>query len=323
MANKAFSKLTGYACSKVNIDRLLPPNNDDWNAEKHGSTVQYSIPDCEGKSILAKITVSKIPLSETEQGLLYTFMDISEIARLANIKAQSELAHLTDELKRSNEELEQFAYVASHDLQEPLRMVNSYIQIIQKHINQGSYKDIGEFMKFVTDGASRMQALINDLLHYSRVNRKGSPFVTVNLNDVLTITLGHLSQKIKEHNALINYGPMPVLQGDTFQLIRLFQNLIDNAIKFQHPEKQAIITISVKEQVKSYLFEVKDNGIGIESKFHNRIFAIFQRLHTREEYEGTGIGLAVCKKIVERHGGEIWIESQPAEGSTFYFTIKK
>ncbi|MFN8298697.1 MAG: ATP-binding protein [Chitinophagales bacterium] len=251
-------------------------------------------------------------------GYMGSCLDISEMKLV-----QNELSNYANELKRSNEELEQFAYVASHDMQEPLRMIASYIQLIQRGLESGRTDGLTEFMGFVLDGTSRMQALISDLLQFSRVSRKGNPFTRVDMNETARIAIGHLQQKIKENNATVNFGSMPVVFGDSFQLIRLLQNLADNAIKFKHPDRKPEINISVEERDSDWLFKVSDNGIGIEDKFYNRIFVIFQRLHTRNEYEGTGIGLAVCKKIVERHGGEIWVESEEGKGSTFYFTIKK
>ena len=251
-------------------------------------------------------------------GYMGSCLDISEMKLV-----QNELSNYANELKRSNEELEQFAYVASHDMQEPLRMIASYIQLIQRGLESGRTDGLTEFMGFVLDGTSRMQALISDLLQFSRVSRKGNPFTRVDMNETARIAVGHLQQKIKENNATVNFGSMPVVFGDSFQLIRLLQNLADNAIKFKHPDRKPEINISVEERDSDWLFKVSDNGIGIEDKFYNRIFVIFQRLHTRNEYEGTGIGLAVCKKIVERHGGEIWVESEEGKGSTFYFTIKK
>lgn len=251
-------------------------------------------------------------------GYMGSCMDITETKIVKN-----ELANQTKELLRSNEELEQFAYVASHDLQEPLRMIISYVQIIQKNIEQNNTNGLDEFMNYVLDGTGRMQSLINDLLQFSRVNRKGSVFSVVDMNEILKIATSHLTARISENNATVTYGDMPKVKGDTSQLIRLFQNLIDNAIKFKAPDRQPEIKISVEERAEDFVFSIKDNGIGIEDKFYNRIFVIFQRLHTRNEYAGTGIGLAVCKKIVERHGGEIWVESKRNEGSNFFFSIKK
>lgn len=251
-------------------------------------------------------------------GYMGSCLDITQMK-----EAQNELATQTHELKRSNEELEQFAYVASHDMQEPLRMIASYIHLVQKNIESGNLNEVNDFMKYVVDGVGRMQALINDLLQYSRVNKKGTAFTQVNLNEVLKIAVTHLVNRINENEAEVIFDVMPQLLGDQSQLIRLFQNFIDNAIKFKAVERKPIIRISVKELDNYFEFAVSDNGIGIDQKFYNRIFVIFQRLHTRTEYEGTGIGLAVCKKIVERHGGEIRLESKLGEGTSFYFTLKK
>ncbi len=254
----------------------------------------------------------------TFTGYMGSCIDVTEMR-----EAQIELAAQTKELIRSNEELEQFAYVASHDMQEPLRMIASYVQLIQKNLEAGNTKGVVEFMNFVLDGVNRMQALISDLLQFSRVNKKGSPFVPIELNEVMNIVSTHLTNRIKENNATVLFDEMPTINGDSFQIIRLFQNLIDNAIKFKSPYREPVIRISVKEEDVYYKFSVCDNGIGIDNKFYNRIFVIFQRLHTRNEFQGTGIGLAVCKKIVERHGGDIWVESELDKGTTFFFTIKK
>ena len=251
-------------------------------------------------------------------GYMNSGLDITEIK-----ESQRKILQLSHELKQSNEELEQFTYVTSHDLQEPLRMITGYVQLIQKNIEKGNLGSINEFMAFVLDGTARMQLLITDLLQLSRVNRKALPFASVNAREVVNVALTHLAAQIKDSGAQIICGDLPVINGDTFQLVSLFENLIENAIKFRDKERLPHITISADEKEDKYVFCIKDNGIGIENKFHNRIFAIFQRLHTRAEFEGTGIGLAVCKKIVERHGGEIWVASEPGAGSTFYFSIKK
>lgn len=255
---------------------------------------------------------------KTFAGYMGSCLDITEMKLV-----QQELAGYTAELKRSNEELENFAYVASHDMQEPLRMIASYIQLIQKGIESGKTVELSEFMKYVTDGVTRMQLLISDLLQFSRVNSKGSPFVKVDVNDLLRVVQTNISEKVKETNTLIKVERMPIVMADRTQLMRLFQNLLENAIKFRSPNRQPIVTVSVEESELFFTFSVADNGIGIENKFYNRIFVIFQRLHSREEYEGTGIGLAVCKKIVERHGGQINVESKVGEGSIFKFSIKK
>ena len=251
-------------------------------------------------------------------GYMSSCLDITEIE-----ESQNKINELSRELKLANEELEQFTYVTSHDLQEPLRMITGYIQLIQKNIERGNLNAIQEFMDFVLSGTNRMQMLIADLLKLSRVNRKGAPFTLVDVKEVLNVALAHLAKKIKVTGAEINCEQLPIVTGDTFQLVNLFENILDNALKFTSLETPPRIAISVSEADGKYIFEVKDNGIGIDNKFHKRIFAIFQRLHTRGEFEGTGIGLAVCKKIVERHGGDIWVKSEPGSGSAFYFSIKK
>jgi PAS domain S-box-containing protein len=273
--------------------------------------------DGEYRNILEIATPRFLP-DESFAGYMGSCLDISEMKEV-----QNELATQTTELIRSNEELEQFAYVASHDLQEPLRMIGSYVQLISKRIDSKNTESLNEYMNFVVDGVNRMQALISDLLQFSRVNRKGNPFAPVDLNEVIKIVLAHLTKRIEETGAIVTAMPMPVVNGDSFQLIRLLQNLVDNALKFKAEGKQPLIEIGVEDKGTEWLISVKDNGIGIDNKFYNRIFVIFQRLHARDEYEGTGIGLAICKKIVERHGGNIWVESESGTGSTFYFGLKK
>lgn len=251
-------------------------------------------------------------------GYMTSCLDITEVK-----ESQNQISELSRTLKHATEELDQFTYVTSHDLQEPLRMITGYIQLIQKNIERGNLNSLEEFMAFVLSGASRMQMLIADLLQLSRVTRKTVPFAAVNIKDVINVVMSHLSKNIAVCNAEITCDNMPTVMGDTFQLVSLFENLLDNALKFRSPDRVPKITISAEEKDDRYIFQIKDNGIGIENKFHKRIFAIFQRLHPQGQYEGTGIGLAVCKKIAERHGGEIWVESEPDKGSAFYFSIKK
>jgi PAS domain S-box-containing protein len=264
-------------------------------------------------------------------------------------RTEEELKQREEDLARSNKELEQFAYAASHDLQEPLRMVKSYVQLLARRYKGRLATEADEFIEFALDGATRMQRLINDLLTYSRVGTRGKEFEPTNCGRILEQVLNNLEVIIEENNAVVTFDPLPTLMADQVQLGQLFQNLIVNAIKF-HGEEPPRIHISAKpiaefgiqngelnselqmarlsspksqlsELKEGWVFSVSDNGIGIAPEHTDRIFIIFQRLHSREEYPGTGIGLAICKKIVERHGGRIWVESEPGKGATFYFTI--
>lgn len=237
-------------------------------------------------------------------------------------KAQEELAKRTEELARSNTDLEQFAYVASHDLQEPLRTVASYVQLLQKRYEEKLDQEAKEFIGFAVDGVSRMQGLIQGLLQYSRVSTRGQEPEPTDLNLVLKTVQENLHETINQSNAEITADELPTVKADSTQLGQLFQNLLTNAIKFRKKDENPKIHISAKNKGDEWLFAVSDNGIGIPKADADRIFVIFQRLHTKDEYEGTGIGLAVVKKIVERHGGRIWIESEEGKGTTFYFTLK-
>jgi PAS domain S-box-containing protein len=237
-------------------------------------------------------------------------------------KAEAALHEAHEELKRSNAELEQFAYVASHDLQEPLRMVASYTQLLARRYDERLDSDAREFMSYIVDGASRMKQLIEDLLAYSRVGTRGIAFANVSAEGALRRALFNLRGGLEEAGAAVTHDPMPTLPADEVQLGQLFQNLIGNALKFRS-QANPKIHIVVTESAPEYTFEVRDNGIGIEPQYFERIFMVFQRLHNKGEYPGTGIGLAICKKVVERHGGRIWVESRPGEGSSFFFTLPK
>ncbi len=231
-----------------------------------------------------------------------------------------ELSDRTTELARSNEELQQFAYVASHDLQEPLRMVGSFTQLLAKKYKGRLDAQADEYIHFAVDGAKRMKDLIQDLLSLSRLDTRQGPLQQVDCNEVLEAIREDLQLVLKESGARIHYDSLPEIHADYSQLRQLFQNLITNAIKFKSDEPSEI-TISACRNGAEWRFSVADNGIGIDPQFFKRIFVLFQRLHGKERYPGTGIGLAMCKKIVERHGGRIWVESQQAQGSTFFFTM--
>jgi light-regulated signal transduction histidine kinase (bacteriophytochrome) len=235
-------------------------------------------------------------------------------------RAEEALEEKAQDLARSNADLEQFAYVASHDLQEPLRMVANFTQLLADRYRDKVGEEGAEFIAYAVDGAKRMQRLIQDLLTYSRVGTRGKSFELADCNELLGEAVANLQIAIQESGAVITHEELPAVMGDPSQLTQVFQNLLGNALKFRG-ENPPRIHVSAKRQGTRWVFVVRDNGIGIAPEFAERIFVIFQRLHSRGEYPGTGIGLAVCKKIVERHGGKIWLESEPGKGATFHFTI--
>lgn len=262
----------------------------------------------------------KFPLfDESEQilGLGGIWTDITEQKQL-----QENLRSKNTDLERSNQELEQFAYVASHDLQEPLRMVSSYMQLLESRYKDKLDDDAKEFIDFAVDGAARMQRLIQDLLAFSRVGTRGRAPEVVSAEAALNEALQNLNLRIQENGARIEHQQLPEVFVDRNQLTQVFQNLVGNAIKFR-AEREPVVSLQARPHGEFYEFRVQDNGIGFDQKHADRIFIIFQRLNSRETYEGTGIGLAICKKIIERHGGRIWVESTIGEGTTFYFTLPK
>jgi PAS domain S-box-containing protein len=247
--------------------------------------------------------------------VLLSLKDVTETRR-----AEEKLKQTMAELTRSNTELERFAYVASHDLQEPLRMVASYTQLLARRYKGKLDSDADEFIGYAVDGATRMQQLINALLDYSRIGTRGKPFGPTSCEETFNQAIANLQAAIEENGAVVTHDHLPTVMADATQMVQIFQNLISNAIKF-HSEKKPEVHIGARRNGTEWIFSVRDNGIGIDPQYFDRIFVIFNRLHNRQEYPGTGIGLTICKKIVERHKGRIWVESQPGNGATFYFTI--
>ena len=256
-------------------------------------------------------------------GFVTTYTDVTQRKAFeetleANAKRLEEYAA---ELKKSNTELEQFAYVASHDLQEPLRMVGSYCQMLQRRYKGKLDKDADDFIGFAVEGAMRMQQMINDLLTYSRVGRTGKGITQVAVEEVVKTAVSNLQAAIAESSAKVTWDQLPTIAGEKVQLLQLFQNLIGNAIKFRADDRPIEVHVSAAREGEQWHFQVRDTGIGIDKQYLERIFLIFQRLHDRSKYKGTGIGLAVCKKVVEHHGGRIWVESEPGKGTIFHFTM--
>jgi PAS domain S-box-containing protein len=327
--NAGAERIYGYRAAETvgkSIAMLLPPGNADellrlMEKIRRGEVVEhYETGRIRKNGECIQMSLSLSPVKDaagTIVGVSAIGRDITE-RKLAEEKIKLTLA----DLERSNQELEHFAYVASHDLQEPLRMVSSYTQLLgQRYAGQLDDK-AAKYIHYAVDGAIRMQTLINDLLTYSRVGRLGKPPEPTDSHSVLGEAIRNLAITIAETRAVITNDDLPTVRADASQLVLLFQNLLANAIKFRRAELPRI-HVSARERGGEWLFSFKDNGIGIAAQYAERVFIIFQRLHTREEYPGTGIGLAVCKRIVERHAGKIWFESEPGSGTTFFFTIPK
>ena len=242
-------------------------------------------------------------------------LDVTERKR-----AEEKLQKMLAELQRSNAELEQFAYVSSHDLQEPLRMISSYVKLLSKRYKGKLDAEADEFIAYTVDGAAHMQTMIEDLLAYSRVGTRGEPFKSTDCKATFEQALANLQVAIEESGAVITHDHLPIVIADASQITQLFQNLISNAIKFSGGEPP-VIHSAAEQRGNEWVFSIRDSGIGIAPEFHERIFLIFQRLHGMQDCPGTGVGLAICKKIVDRHGGRIWVESEPGKGATFHFTI--
>lgn len=311
--------LTGKKFNDFVVDEDITKFEATFKRGSNGkSKAEINLKSVKGTIIPVLISIKTL---NDLKGVYAVITDISEHKHYEELKIiQKELKNTLLELERSNAELEKFAYVASHDLQEPLRMVSSFTQLLEKNYKGKLDSDADEFIHYAVDGAKRMHELINDLLSYSRVTSHGKIFGPVNLDDVLEQVLINLKVQIEENDAVIVSDPLPTVSADYSQMVQLFQNLIGNAIKYRGDEKP-IINITVDKRDGELILVVSDNGIGIESKHQERIFEIFQRLQDRDKYQGTGIGLSICKKIVERHNGSIWVESVPGNGSDFYCTF--
>lgn len=289
---------------KTSIERLIP----------FESVFRIRGEDEKIKYLNAKAFIS-YDSEENPKGLTGVCIDITKTQE----SFEKALIKLNSELTKSNKNLQNFAYVASHDLQEPLRMVTSFIQLLELKYSSKLDETAHEYINFAVQGAKRMYELLNNLLTYSRISTRESSPERVDMNQLLKKVLDNLKIVITEKQVKIESEKLPVIHADESQMIQLLQNLIDNAIKFSKTVPH--IRISCNKDGDSYIFKVKDRGIGIEKEYYEKIFRIFQKLHNNLEYSGTGVGLAICKSIVERHGGTIWLESQPGEGSTFYFSI--
>jgi PAS domain S-box-containing protein len=316
--NPAFEHMTGLKAENLigrTVKEALPGIEDSW-IEKYGHVALTGEPmHFEDYTRELDRTYEVTAYRPAPYQFAVISVDISVRKQAENL-----LLERTRELMRSNAELEQFANIASHDLQEPLRMVASFTQLLERRYKGQLDQNADEYIHFITEGAVRMQRLIQDLLSLSRVGTHTRPFTQVPLESVLHDVLGNLHVAIQEHSAEITCHALPVVAGDPTQLAQVFQNLIANALKF-HSDQPPRIYISASRQGEEWVISVRDNGIGIAPQYFDRIFIIFQRLHNREQYSGTGIGLAICKKIVERHGGRIWVDSIVGQGATFSFTI--
>jgi PAS domain S-box-containing protein len=264
------------------------------------------------------VSLSAAPLRDASGAIVGAASIVRDITD--QVRTEEALACQALELQRSNAELERFAYVASHDLQEPLRTITSFVQLLARRYKGKLDPDADEFIQFAVDGASRMRVLIQDLLALARIHSRGDMLAPVSLEEVLAETLQGLRVVLAESGAAVTHGPLPVVHADPIQMRQLFSNFISNALKFQGTDPPAV-HVHAEREGAGWMISIRDNGIGIEAQYLERIFIVFQRLHGRDDYPGTGIGLALCKRIVERHGGRIWVESEPGRGSAFFFTL--
>ncbi len=326
--NSVITKITGQSpedyIGKIYEEIEIPEEYTTLLRENNLKTLEtgeiqhyeFEFPTNKGLKIFEATAVPEFNVNGEVESILILNRDITE-----RKKSEKQLKEMIEELKRSNQELQQFAYVSSHDLQEPLRTIASFTQLLERRYKGRLDSDADEFMDYIVDAAVRMKQQIEDLLELSRVTTKEKGFKHVDMNLILNQAIQNLNASIRESKTEIITDELPSVVGDGEQLQRVFQNLISNAIKFKKPEEPSLIHISSYKNNQEYVFSVKDNGIGIEEQYMERIFTIFQRLHTKEEYQGTGIGLSIVKRIIERHGGRVWVESELGVGSTFYFTV--
>jgi PAS domain S-box-containing protein len=286
----------------------------DALAQQIGTGIELIARRKDGSEFPIEIMLSPL---ESPEGILVTAA-IRDISVRKN--AEGHLVKTVGELKRSNEELQQFAYVASHDLQEPLRMVASYTQLLAKRYKGRLDSDADEFIAYAVDGSTRMRGLIQDLLSYSRAGTDAKPLHKISSESVLKEALGALRATIEESGAIVTHDALPTIVTDGTQLTQVFQNLVGNAIRYQGSQVP-LVHVSATKKGSEWIFAVRDNGLGIDPQYFDRIFVLFQRLHGQTEFKGTGIGLAICKKMLEGLGGRIWVESQPQNGSTFFFAL--
>lgn len=312
-------EMQGWGWQKVHHPDFVDNVTGEWstnllNEEPYDNIFPLRSKDGKYRWFLTRV----IPIRDKQGRLQSWFGTNTDITEQKDIEENLQIT--MDELKKSNQELEQFAYITSHDLREPLRMITSFLQLLKLRYKNELDEDANEFIGFAVDGAKRLDAMTNDLLEYSKITRKKREIIPVNFEHVLEHALTNLKVQIEENNAIITHEKLPTINGDEQLKIQLFQNIIGNALKYRSQETP-VIHISAKKERNQYIFSIKDNGIGMSSDHLEQIFTIFKRLHTHEEYEGTGIGLAIAQKIVNQQGGEIWAESILGTGTTFYFTI--
>jgi PAS domain S-box-containing protein len=324
--NPEFAKMHGYTVQELTgrpIVDVFAPDERPSAADHIAIANEKGHHIWESKHLRKDGTIFPVLIDATavkdETGnVLYRVVNVQDITERK--QAENVLRRTLSDLSRSNADLQQFAYVASHDLQEPLRNVAACLQILEKKYKRQLGEDADRYIRFAVDGAIRMKALIQDLLMYSRVATGERISESIACTKILDRTLENLRSTIIETGAAITHDPLPTIAADPTQLVQVFQNLIANAIKFCG-KKQPQIHVSAIRNAHEWVFSIRDNGIGIASRHVDKIFVIFQRLHKRSEYDGTGMGLAIVKKIIERHGGKVWVDSEVGEGSTFYFTI--